>query len=718
MGRPSTKIGSIVRATPVGTVVIRRKLGARDVADITLLDLDSGFRPTVGQTIEILDGTTTIWTGLISSYTEKSLSDGKTTFRTHALACIGWEHRLDRRLVYDPATGLSKTYSRNYLFTADPVTDILTAPGHGRTNGDLVQVKTSANGTLPWHLVSNTNYYVRDVSGDTLKLAATLGGPAIDLTDAGDGRHMLITYRAGEIASALLTTYAGDEGISEAEIELGAVVDKVVFDGVSVAEAIKNLADLSGLIFWVDKDLGFHFVSRSANPAPFSLTDNSRNFSRLEVTRTIEAKINDVLMRVNWNQFPVTEEIFEGDGATRDWELTKPAAVVSYTRTYGAVDEVAFTVDVGTDVLTAAGNTTVEGQRVRVRSTGALPAPLAADTDYYARDVSGDNLKLAYYPDGLAIDVTDAGTGTHYLIVYRPEGWYESAFGVDGQDIDKDFYWDPGLTTIRQDASQPMLGVTARLAVGYWPLGSNLVNYEDTGSIAATVIAEGGGSGRYTKVMDRLDTGEGQIQALNYGVAVVNEHKEVGIDIRYTTSLLVEPSAIGLTPGQLQSVDLTDFDVDEGFLIDEVTITDKETYFEYTVHALNHTYYADWLDYYRAWVGGGAANISLTGGAAGGGLGGGGGEVPPGGVLKVEMTLTAPSTEVVCPYDPAEGVFLVVYLTQDATGGREATWPAAFNIPVTNLDPDPDTTSAFAFIARADHKWWPFAPPITKVITI
>lgn len=73
-----------------------------------------------------------------------------------------------------------------YTFTADAGTDVLTATGHTFENGNGVQLQTDG-GTLPAPLEADVLYYVRDVSGDTLKLSETLGGAAIDLTDAGSG---------------------------------------------------------------------------------------------------------------------------------------------------------------------------------------------------------------------------------------------------------------------------------------------------------------------------------------------------------------------------------------------------------------------------------------------------------------------------------------------------------------------------------------------------
>ena len=80
----------------------------------------------------------------------------------------------------------------------------------------------------------------------------------------------------------------------------------------------------------------------------------------------------------------------------------------------------AFTAATDTDLITAANHPYSDGDVIRLQNSqnasgGALPAPLAVDTDYYVRDVSGDGLKLATSSGGSAIDITDTGTGTHFL---------------------------------------------------------------------------------------------------------------------------------------------------------------------------------------------------------------------------------------------------------------------------------------------------------------
>ena len=77
-----------------------------------------------------------------------------------------------------------------------------------------------------------------------------------------------------------------------------------------------------------------------------------------------------------------------------------------------------FTVSVGNDRLTLDEIEEIEnnGNGVTVSSTGTLPAPLQPGTAYFVRNLTATGCKLAATPSGAAIDITDAGTGTHTII--------------------------------------------------------------------------------------------------------------------------------------------------------------------------------------------------------------------------------------------------------------------------------------------------------------
>jgi hypothetical protein len=91
-------------------------------------------------------------------------------------------------------------------FTADATANTLTAPGHPYVTGDVVRMYNSG-GALPAGLAANTDYYALGVSGNTMQLAATAGGAAIDITGAGTGTHFLGVVPV-EIRQAMLLMIA------------------------------------------------------------------------------------------------------------------------------------------------------------------------------------------------------------------------------------------------------------------------------------------------------------------------------------------------------------------------------------------------------------------------------------------------------------------------------------------------------------------------------
>lgn len=83
-------------------------------------------------------------------------------------------------------------------------------------------------------------------------------------------------------------------------------------------------------------------------------------------------------------------------------------------------DDVVEAVATATDSLTLTGHAMQTGDGpVRVTTTGTLPGGLAAGVDYWAIRVDANTVKLASSHkralDGVAVDLTSAGTGTHTI---------------------------------------------------------------------------------------------------------------------------------------------------------------------------------------------------------------------------------------------------------------------------------------------------------------
>lgn len=76
----------------------------------------------------------------------------------------------------------------------DP-TNTITENSHGMSDGDPVRL--SSTGTLPAGLNDNDDYYVVNSTANDFQLAASEGGPAIQITAAGGGgTHTLNKMRA------------------------------------------------------------------------------------------------------------------------------------------------------------------------------------------------------------------------------------------------------------------------------------------------------------------------------------------------------------------------------------------------------------------------------------------------------------------------------------------------------------------------------------------
>lgn len=94
---------------------------------------------------------------------------------------------------------LQATNYSSVVFTADAGTDLLTAAGHPFEELDELEVET--DGTLPAPLVASTAYYGKTVTeAESLKLSATPGGAAINITTTGTGVHTVKRPQTGELS--------------------------------------------------------------------------------------------------------------------------------------------------------------------------------------------------------------------------------------------------------------------------------------------------------------------------------------------------------------------------------------------------------------------------------------------------------------------------------------------------------------------------------------
>jgi microcystin-dependent protein len=132
-----------------------------------------------------------------------------------------------------------------------------------------------------------------------------------------------------------------------------------------------------------------------------------------------------------------------GDGSTT---FNVPDMRGMFARGYNDVYEITFApadvnTGVGVETLTLTNHgINRSGYRIRFNSSGGLPAPLAASTNYYAIYVDANTIKVATTEAnalaGTAIDLTTQGTGTHTLYGYvDPDAYLRTAPAPGGATV-------------------------------------------------------------------------------------------------------------------------------------------------------------------------------------------------------------------------------------------------------------------------------------------
>jgi len=327
------KVNGSVREAAQYSLSLNAALGERATFNVRLISADGTYRPEQGHPIELWEGGNKLWAGTVDEVAETSITEsGSAAGAYYDIRGVSWEQRLDRRLCHDITTNVPPVYDRNFVFTADTATDVITTVGnHGRSNGDKVRVKAHAQGSLCGGLDATIEYFVISATATTMKLSLTSGGSAVDITSTGTLDQILITYRAGDLVTDLVSTFAGTESIGTTNIDSGVVVDTIAFDPeTSISQAISDLANLCGYVWWIDAERELYFKPRTYSSAPFSIGTSSANYRAFTVRRTREDKVNSALMRVPWEQIPVTEESFVGNSSARIFTLAnRPAVIVS-----------------------------------------------------------------------------------------------------------------------------------------------------------------------------------------------------------------------------------------------------------------------------------------------------------------------------------------------------------------------------------------------------
>lgn len=300
----------------------------------------------------------------------------------------------------------------------------------------------------------------------------------------------------------------------------------------------------------------FHMTARgNGNPGPDALFDSGANltFIGVEDDTTSSSSIphgGDVQPTyykslANLSAFtaaattaPCVGVLVDLIGYYRKTTVTTTTAE-NTTNTLGYGDT--FTADAGTDIITMTSTANIPsniltGTRVRLTTTTTLPAGLSLATDYYVIKVTDSTFQLATsYANavaGTAINITDAGTGTHTMSRLLPR--YTNGAGVQA------IFFNPAATALGAATPNLTLGYTnsaqvaSRATPGVAPIGK-------TAASNSLILYTGTGSGKYNYQMPLQagDAGIAQIDTIRNSTSYVSG--------TYTVALVKEIARVPIT---------------------------------------------------------------------------------------------------------------------------------------------------------------------------
>lgn len=299
-----------------------------------------------------------------------------------------------------------------------------------------------------------------------------------------------------------------------------------------------------------------HMLTRgSGNPGPDALFDTGANLTFIPVTDTTTSASS---MQHGGDVQPTYYKSLAAASAVTSAATTVPGWLVlvdliGYYRKTSVTTLTAeattntlafgdtFTADASTDIITMASTTNrpsniLTGTRVQLTTTTTLPAGLALATNYYVIKVSDSTFKLATsYANavaGTAINITDAGTGTHTMSRLLPR--YTNGAGVQA------VMFNPAATA--------MGAATPNLSLGY-------TNSAQTASRATpTVLPVGKTAASNTLVLYSGASGAGKfnytvpLQSGDAGIAEINtiQNSTSYVSGTYTTALVKELARVPL----------------------------------------------------------------------------------------------------------------------------------------------------------------------------
>lgn len=226
---------------------------------------------------------------------------------------------------------------------------------------------------------------------------------------------------------------------------------------------------------------------------------------------------------------PCTLALIDVIGFYRKTSVTTTSAEAT-TNTLNQTDT--FTADAGTDIMTFSSTANIPsnlltGTRTRCTTSGTLPAGLSLATDYYYIKVTDSTYKLATSYNnaiaGTAINITDAGSGTHTLNWLLPR--YTNGAGVQS------IFFNSNATPLGAATPNLSLGYTNSVQTASRATPTTLPIGKTAASNSHILYTGATGSGKYNYAtpLQAGDAGIAQIDTIQNSTSYVSGEYSVAL---------------------------------------------------------------------------------------------------------------------------------------------------------------------------------------------
>jgi hypothetical protein len=308
----------------------------------------------------------------------------------------------------------------------------------------------------------------------------------------------------------------------------------------------------------------------------------------------------------------------------------------------------------------------------------------------------------------------------------------EQDLGIGDVDTGKDWYWNAGSATIRQDTGGTPLTGSDTLSVDFQGIESIVVGASDATEQTARATIENN-TGKYEVLRESAEYAT-RTDAQALAQALVDNAADMPEVMRYSTSDYLEPLAKSLQPGQLQAATETGLAVSGNWLVTRVSIStlrqiddQDDLQWRYDVEAIKGPAVRDYVQFFRG----------LGGGGGGGAIGGSAAAVANAGIhyvggadtitldlangLTQEILLDRATTEISGatfnggPVTP--GTEFTVIITVDSTAGRLVTWSGGFfGLTFQSIESEPNSVNIYKLMAMRNGTFLRTAVPVIGVI--